>query len=1286
MRAQAPLRLQRSRARLLLLGALAAALAGEVVLSGCAGHPPAQAPGPVGPGGSAAEVAATPDSLGPGGPGVAVEAGPGAIPGSAAPSTGGESPEAPAAASPQAAGAQRAEGVAEPSIESTARALGEHPEEPWLVDGEQLSGQMNGPLEIDHVRIRHAGLLILADRGRIDPETRRAELLGNVVIRDSVREMSGERAFYYREQALLEMDGHVRGAGPEGSFQSEHLRYDRRAEELRLSGSVRLEEPGRSLAATWLHYDIQDSLITAGGPLQVVETADSVEVLGDLLHYDRRTGRATVVSAGARRPRLTRYFREGQPFQVEADTLELWTGTRRGESRGAVEFHRGAVHGTSRSVIFHMEQNRVLLLGDPRVDDPDGWVAGDSMAVDLEQGRADRLVVWPRARAEYYPPGRVGEAHFAVGDTLSAVLEQEAIRTVVVSGNAQSLYLPSRPDRDQGVGLNWTRARRLRLILEAGAVQRVQFEGETQGRYALPRPRAQRAAAESLSAGVQASGGAADSLTEVVPEPGGAAEGGPPGPAGLSGSLLAAIRRLADARDLAPPDSLLAAEGFDPAETVSYSGERIDFEVATELMTITDQGHVTYHGMDLTAQQIVLDSARDLVRARGDPVLKDASSEVRGEEMTYRIDIRKGLVFRGRSEFEGGYYRGERVKRIDEKTYFGQDVDFTSCEQEESHYHFHAKRMRITPGEKALGGPVVLYISNVPILAIPYAIFPIRSGRHSGLLIPNFEFGFDSRRGRFLRNIGYYLAPSDYWDTVTWFDYVESTPSITLWNRTRYQVRYVLSGSFQGSYARENRESGRRDRWSLNASHDQTLGERFSLKLSASFLSDKSYYEDQEFGASVDERLNRQLRSSLGLTKSWAGASLSLRADRTENLDRSSGATRISQTAPGLNFNVNSFPLGEKPNERGLGGRWPLLASTYLGISHHFSAVYSKPWDGSSTDNQAADVAVQLSNRGARLLGAINLSPSASATAAWAARDRQGKSGALGANWRAGMSASTTLYGTFFPRLGPLDGVRHVADLSASYSFSPENKSVKDFPSVGGIGLSSSKASSVSLSMTHRLHLKLTSAEKVRKIENVINWNASTSYNFLARAGTFPWSSMSHSVQLKPGGPFSSTLNLTHDLETWTRSRLSVNSHLSFSAGGGGAAAREVLREAETGNFGSTGAIAIGPETLPAAGESTGPWSLSLTHTFSVGKEWRTRTSTLNASAGLSPTRRWNLRWSVYFDLTEGEVTSQQYTLTRDLHCWHLSFTHTLRGGDTSYHLLINVKDLPDLKYERRRD
>jgi len=1255
------------RASAVAWGGLALLLAGVAALGGCGagrqgGAPlggPASArsieaalevppgPGPDGaPPPAAGETSAAADSTGAAGGATAPIASPSAA----------AAADSASAAPAQASAARRPAAGSPPTIESSARAFTERADEPWRIDGERLSGQVEGSLEIDRVQIRHAGLLIIADRGLVNPEERRAELHGNVVIRDTLREMTGDQAFYYRERALLEMEGHVRGSGPEGRFNSAWLSYDRPMQRLRLSGSVHLEEPGRDLAAGWLNHDMVDSLVTAGGGVQIVETADSVEVLGDLLTYDRRSGRATVVSEGGRRPRLTRFFSDGPPFEVEADTLELWSGTQRGESRGEVLFKRGAVRGTCREVVFLMEQNRVLLLGSPRVDDPDGWVAGDSMAVDLHQGRADRLVVWNRSRAEYFPPGRPGEAHFAVGDSLIALMEGGAIRSVLIEGHAQALYLPAASDREEGVGANWTRAQRLRLVMGAATVARVQFEGETSGRYVLPAPAGRRPA---------------DGDTTKAD--------------GLSSALLASVRRMEAAGDLTPPDSLLAGEGFDPGEIVDYAGERIDFEVATERITIAEKGQVTYHGMVLNAHEIIFDSARDLVRARGAPVLKDTGSEVHGEEMTYRLDSRTGLVFQGRSQFEGGYYRGERVKRIDEKTYYGQDVDFTSCEDEVSHYHFHAKRMRITPGEKALGGPVVMYIGNVPILAIPYAIFPIRSGRHSGILIPNFELGFDSRRGRYLKNIGYYYAPSDYWDTVAWIDYVESTPSITYWNRTRYQLRYVLSGSFQASFARENRDSGRRDRWSVRANHDQTLGDRFTLKASASFQSDKSYFEDQEFGASVDELLNRQLRSSLGLSKSWAGASLSLSADRTENLDRSTTSTRVTQTAPSLSLNFSQFPLGEKPNERGAGGRWPLLASMYLSPSVRYLATYSDPWTGESADNQAAEIRASLSDR-RRLLGAVNLTPSLSANGAWAARDRRGHRNPAGANWRAGVSGSTTIYGTFFPGLGPLQGVRHVADLSASYSYSPENKGVKDFPSVGGIGLSSSKASSVSLSMTQRLHLKLRAGETSRKVENVLTWNSSTSYNFLAQPGVFPWSSMSHTLRLKPGGPFSSDIGLTHDLETWTRSRLTINSNLSLTFGRGGRGSAATAEPSPvTGGFGSTGGISIGPqETLPSQAAS-GPWSVGLTHTFSVGKAWDSNRSTLNLSTSLNPTRKWSLRWAVYFDLTEHEVTSQSYTLTRDLHCWHLSFDHQMRGDRTTYRLLINVKDLPDIKYERRR-
>ncbi len=1297
----------------------AAALAGRRILSasvsllliaaGCAGTRLAGERDRAAPGAGerpVAEAPATGDSVAP----QAAIPGPG--PQAADSAAGGQTPTpsdsvaaAAAAAPPDTAGAP----AGPPPLESSGDALEGEPQEPWFVDGDQLSGSLEGPIRVEQVRIRHGGLFIEADLGLLDPDQRRAELHGHVMIRDSLRAMTAERGFYYRERALLEMDGDVEGQGPEGEFSADHLRYDRNEERLRLTGSVHLEEPGRSLGSQWLLYEMRDSLVTAGGGVQVIETGDSVEVRGDDLRYDRSSGRAQITSAGSRRPHLTRHFAAGPPFEVESDSLEMWTRRRRGEAFGNVTFERGAVGGRCERIVFEMEDDRVLLLGEPRVDDPDGWVLGDSMAVDLAAGRADRLVVWGGARAEYFPPGRPREGHFTVGDSLIALLEDGAIQTVLVRGDAQALYVPTREDMDEGVGLNWTRAHRLRLLMRASSVRLVQFEGDTEGRYVLPLSPERR---EALSAGAESSLVAqADSAARAAPRPPRHALPGDSlaarprafGHGAFSGDFLAALRRMEAARDLSPSDTLLLSQGFDPDETVRYRGQQIDFDVATDRITINDESWVSYQGMELTAEKILFDSPRSLVRARGEPHLKDSGSEVVGDEMTYRIDNRKGLVFKGRSEFEGGYYRGDRVKRIDQETYFAADADYTSCELEEPHYHFHVDRMKITPGEKALGRPVVLYIGNVPILAIPYAVFPIRSGRQSGILIPDIEFGFDSRRGRFVKNLGYYYAPSDYWDTILWMDYVESAPRVTIWNRTRYNVRYLLRGGLQASYA-QDRSRGRSDRWSVDADHDQVLGERFNLKLSARFLSDKDYIEDQEFAAGVDERLNRQLRSQVSLSKSWSGASLSLAADRTENLDESSGSTRISQSAPSLNVNFNTFPLGEKPNERGLGGRLPFLASTYLNAGVRYRGVYRKPWEGASTQNQAAGLSLRLSDK-RRPGDVLNVTPNVSISAAWAHKGDQGGRNPVGATWRAGLSLGTTLYGTFFPRLGGLEGVRHVVDLSASYGYSPENRSVEDFPSVGGISLGSSKSSSVSLNMSQRLHLKLGAGEDARKVENLLTWSSSTNYDFLARERAerrareqgrevdedeaWAWGDMSHTVRLKPGRLLSNDLSLTHDLKTWTRSRLNINTRVNLSGGGsgGGASAGEDPGLPEVpGEFGSTGGLTIGPDMEPEPGAFTGPWSLSLTHTFSVGREWDTRRSTLNIGTSLNPTRNWQLRYAIYYDLTEQEVTSQSYTLSRDLHCWRLVFDRQMRGGRATYRFLLNVKDLPDIKYERRRN
>lgn len=1194
-------------------------------------------------------------------------------------------------------------------------------EDLWHITGAHLSGSREGTLTIDSLVARHGELRIRALRGVWHPDTRRVELDGDVRIEDGERTLQSRHGFYLRDQALLDLDDDVQGRGPEGRFLAERLRYDRRADHLRLTGRVRLFEERRNLRSDWLEYDLADSFATAGDEVLVRDEVDSLEVRGTHLTHDRRARLMTVTGTDAARPRLIRGPASGgDRLTVVADTLRLRTATREGEALGWVSIDYGVAQGVCDRAEFRLREDRVLLSGLPVVEDREGTVSGDSMAVELRGGRAERLRVWGRARSEYQPAGEPGEAHFAVGDTLTADLLDGRIGTAVLSGRTQALYLPSPADRGEGIGLNWTRSQRLRLGFGDSGVGLVQFEGEVEGRYILPREGQAPAAAgaDSLAAAVDSLAAApADSLAPVADSLAAAESRGAMGIGpgeGYPPSVFAAVRELASRGTLEPPDTLLARLPFDRAEAVGYSGRAIDFTVATNRIVIAGGARVLYKGMELRSEEIAFQSPDRLVVASGSPQLRDGETQVDGTRMSYRIDSRMGLIYQGRSAFEPGYYRGERIKRVSARAFFVENGQFTSCDAEEPHYHFRAARMKIVPDEKVIARPVVLYIGHVPVLAIPYAVFPQRRGRHSGVLIPSFELGFDSDRGRFLRNIGYYWAASDYVDALVWMDYYERDPRLT-WNaRTRYRLRYLLDGQIEGSYTRQRLDDGQRHRWLLRIAHDQTLSDAWQLKVSGHFQSDKDYADDRDFGADVDERVDRQLRSQLSLSRSWSGASFSLLADRTEYLDDCSGGrSRISQSAPSLSFSLNSLPLGSKADARGRGGRRPWLATMYLRGDMRFVSTYARACEAASETNQAAGLNLSLSDK-RRLLGAINLTPSASLSAAWVARGTEADEGGqerhlAGATWRAGVSAGTTIYGTFLPRLGPWEGLRHVVELSASYGYRPELEYLEGFPSVGGISLASSKSSSVTLSATQRFHAKWRRGEESVKQENLLVWSSSTSYDFLARermreAGgdaseAQPWGNISHTLRLQPGRLLESDLSIGHDPELWNREySLSLRTSLRLrgggsgggggtrGAGGPGGAGSSADAFSGYGGFGDPGAGSLSGLAGDRESSPSGPWQLTLSHVYSRARTGlaRSERNSANLALGMGLTRSWRVQYGVYVDLGDRSVTSQGLTLVRDLHCWEAVLERRESGGRSTFYFRISVKELPDIKYDRR--
>ena len=122
------------------------------------------------------------------------------------------------------------------------------------------------------------------------------------------------------------------------------------------------------------------------------------------------------------------------------------------------------------------------------------------------------------------------------------------------------------------------------------------------------------------------------------------------------------------------------------------------------------------------------------------PVFKERGNEpIHGKELEYNFKTQRGKVRSGRTSMPPGYYEGETIKKLGKKTLLVKDGYFTSCDSiENPHFYYKSYQMRIITGKRAMAKPIIMYIADVPILGIPFGVFPMERGRRSGIIIPKF--------------------------------------------------------------------------------------------------------------------------------------------------------------------------------------------------------------------------------------------------------------------------------------------------------------------------------------------------------------------------------------------------------------------------------------------------------------------------------------------------------------------------------------------------------------------
>lgn len=524
--------------------------------------------------------------------------------------------------------------------------------------------------------------------------------------------------------------------------------------------------------------------------------------------------------------------------------------------------------------------------------------------------------------------------------------------------------------------------------------------------------------------------------------------------------------------------------GFDT--TLFYDARIIESVIDSNKFYLKGEAVVKYQKMTLTAAQITVDQDQELLIAEGvldtiwvfnedstektqkidwvgTPVFTEGGEKLNGSKMIYNYRSQKGRIIRGRTDYESGKYFGEHIKKVQGKVLNVSNGWFTTCDKEDHpHFYFKARRMKIIPKEEVVAKPIVMYISGIPVAYLPFVFFPNKGGRHSGILIP--RYGQSAREGRYLQGLGYYWAPSNYFDVTTKFNYYDRSGWMAD-SRLRYNKRYELDGNISGSITKKTPiGSSEQNRWDLRIYHNQTINPTLKLRVNGNFVSDVNYY--RSYSSNIDQRLNQQLTSNATLSKSWTESKNNLTINLSHSKSLAEGGTE-SKTLPQISFYHSSRQLFPPKKSEKRGPTVRRRDTKTDDDTHWYHSVYysyNSYLINQTRSDQTEPVARNLNHRAtlsmnspSKLFGWLGWNHGLNYNEIWFDRakkyyfdaDRDStdtdsikqeieKGFASLRTFSYSASANTKIYGMFAPPIGNLVALRHVVTPSISFSYSPD--------------------------------------------------------------------------------------------------------------------------------------------------------------------------------------------------------------------------------------------------------
>ena len=341
------------------------------------------------------------------------------------------------------------------------------------------------------------------------------------------------------------------------------------------------------------------------------------------------------------------------------------------------------------------------------------------------------------------------------------------------------------------------------------------------------------------------------------------------------------------------------------ADSIAYDGDEDVFHAVGKVL-------ITFSGGYLKADTATLNRTTNQALAVGHVLVQSDQDILEGEKVSFNIVSRTGTVEVGKMFIAQNhfYIQGERIEKKSEATYRLENATVTTCDGDAPDWRIAGSELDLTVDGYGVLKHGRFLVRDLPVLYVPYLIFPAKTTRQTGFLFPRFAYSRD-KNGLDVE-IPFYWAVSESADATFFQRYMERRGF-----KEGVEFRYFPSpntfGTFYGDFINDRKQvtesvgtmsrdwQDDRNRWSYYLNHETTLEDGISLRSDIRRVSDRWYFRDfssfnyylDHYSQNQEERFRRvsffgdeslgSLDSTVRLTKDWSLYNLTALARYTDD-------------------------------------------------------------------------------------------------------------------------------------------------------------------------------------------------------------------------------------------------------------------------------------------------------------------------------------------------------------------------------------------------------------------